>query len=94
MPASTPSFLNAQGSPCTPPARAGSASLTRLSTSLSTGSAHMHSVMHNVSYSAASASTATGRQCRTSHAGRERPHSAAVSGGKRTPAALQPALQP
>ena len=50
--------------------------------------------MHNVSYSAASA--AAGRQGRTSPAGRERPHSAAASGGTRgpEPAALQPALQP
>ena len=94
MPVSERSILNAHGSPCTPtagaPASSGSASLTRLSSSLSAGSPHMH--MHNVSYSAASA--AAGRQGRTSPAGRERPHSA--SGGTRgpEPAALQPALQP
>ena len=94
MPVSERSILNAHGSPCTPtagaPASSGSASLTR--PSLSAGNPHMH--MHNVSYSAASA--AAGDQGRTSPAGRERPHSAAASGGTRgsEPAALQPALQP
>ena len=72
MSMSAPSVNNAQSSTLGP-ARASSATLTRLSF---TGNLHMH----NVSYSAAS--VAAGKQCDTGHASKARPRSAAVSGSK------------